>query len=96
MMQIYKGLKNDKKLLLEYFRDRAEEFLNDIKEQFGSTQYKEQANAINKSLIVARNNFITTLLQTAEKDRWTNKEKLECSSWSTSPSWNDQEEFDRI
>lgn len=77
-MVIDKSLKSKKITLLNYFRGRAEEFLNEIKFTYGNTQFKEQASAINKSLIETKDNLITTLLQKAEMEKWTNKEKLEC------------------
>ena len=77
-MNIDKSLKNKKTELLNYFRNRAEEFLSEIKLNYGNTQFKEQASAINKSLIETKDNLITALLQKANIENWTNKEKLEC------------------
>lgn len=77
-MNINKTLKNKKADLLSYFRNRADEFLSEIKLTYGNTQFKEQASAINKSLIETKDNLIATLLQKAEAENWTNKEKLEC------------------
>lgn len=76
-MKIDKNLKNKKTELLHYYRSRAEEFLGEIKLTFGNTQYKEQASAINKSLIETKDILLATLLQTAENQKWTNQEKLE-------------------
>lgn len=76
-MKIDKNLKNKKTELLHYYRSRAEEFLSEIKLTFGSTQYKEQASAINKSLIETKDILLATLLQTAENEKWSNQEKLE-------------------
>ena len=76
-MKIDKNLKNKKTELLHYYRSRAEEFLSEIKLTFGNTQYKEQASAINKSLIETKDILLATLLQTAENEKWSNQEKLE-------------------
>lgn len=62
---------------MHYYRSRAEEFLSEIKLTFGNTQYKEQASAINKSLIETKDILLATLLQTAENEKWSNQEKLE-------------------
>jgi len=70
-------MKNKKVELLNYFRNRAEEFLSEIKLTYGNTQFKEQSSAINKSLIETKENLIATLLQKAETENWSNKEKLE-------------------
>jgi len=77
-MIIDKSLKNRKSLLLNYFRSRSEEFLCDVKLTFGDAQFKEQASAINKSMIETKNNLIAALLQKAHAEIWTNKEILDC------------------
>jgi hypothetical protein len=76
-MDIEKSIKNKKVELSAYFRDRANEFLTEIKTKFADTQPDKRARAINEKLNQTKNNLITTLLQQAEKDNWTNKEKLE-------------------
>lgn len=76
-MKIDKNLKNKKTELLQYYRSRAEEFLSEIKLTYGNTQYREQASAINKSLIETKDILLATLLQTAENEKWSNQEKLE-------------------
>ncbi|MDR2581292.1 MAG: hypothetical protein LBC85_09910 [Fibromonadaceae bacterium] len=76
-MNINKSLKNKKTELLNYFRNRAEEFLSEIKLTYGNMQFKEQASAINKSLIETKENLTSALLQKAEVENWTNREKLE-------------------
>lgn len=77
-MNIDKTIKNRKTELLSYFRDRASEALTVIKVKFADTQSDKRARAINESLNQTKSVLITTLLQQAEKERWTNKEKLEC------------------
>lgn len=62
---------------MQYYRSRAEEFLSEIKLTYGNTQYREQASAINKSLIETKDILLATLLQTAENEKWSNQEKLE-------------------
>jgi len=74
---INKSLKNKKNELLHYYRSRANEFLSEIRLNYGEVQIKEQASAINKCLIETKDKLIAALLQTAEKEKWTNQEKLE-------------------
>jgi hypothetical protein len=76
-MNIDKNIKDKKQELLAYFRDRATEFLSQIKTKFAETQSDKRARAINEALNQTKNNLITTLLQQAEKEKWTNNEKLE-------------------
>ena len=77
-MNIDKTLKDNKTELLAYFRDRASEFLTDIKQKFAETQSDKRARAINECLNETKNKLITTILQQAEKEKWTHQEKLEC------------------
>jgi hypothetical protein len=77
-MKIDKTIKDRKIELLSYFRDRASEALTVIKSKFAETQSDKRARAINESLNQTKSALITTILQQAEKEKWTNKEKLEC------------------
>ena len=76
-MNIDKNIKDKKQELLAYFRDRATEFLTQIKTKFADTQSDKRARAINEALDQTKNNLTTTLLQQAEKEKWTSQEKLE-------------------
>jgi hypothetical protein len=77
-MNIDKTIKDRKIELLSYFRDRASEALTAIKEKFAETQFEKRGEAINKALRITKDNMIETLKQQAEKENWTNQEKLEC------------------
>jgi hypothetical protein len=77
-MKIDKTIKDRKIELLSYFRDRASEALTVIKSKFADTQSDKRARSINESLNQTKSTLITTILQQAEKEKWTNKEKLEC------------------
>lgn len=76
-MNVDRSVRSNKKELLAYFRDRGSESLAEIRQNFGSTQFREQAGAINKALVEARESLIRTLLQKAEVEKWTIQEKLE-------------------
>jgi len=77
-MKIDKTIKDRKIELLSYFRDRSSEALTVIKSKFAETQSDKRARAINESLNKTKSSLITTILQQSEKEKWTNKEKLEC------------------
>jgi hypothetical protein len=76
-MKIDKTIKDKKNELLSYFRDRASESLTVIKTRFAETQPDKRSRAINESLNQTKSILITTILQQAEKEKWSNKEKLE-------------------
>ena len=77
-MNIDKTLKEKKSEILAYFRDRASEFLNDIKQKYAERQSDKRARAINECLNETKSKLITTILQQAEKEKWTHQDKLEC------------------
>lgn len=65
-MNIDKNIKDKKEELLAYFRDRATEFLTQIKTKFADTQPNQRGDAINKAEDYKRqpnNNFIATSRQ---------------------------------
>lgn len=49
-----------------------------IKIKYADTQADKRARAINESLNQTKATLLATLLQQAEKEKWTNREKLEC------------------
>ena len=77
-MKIDKKLKDNKKELLSYFRNRADEVISEIQLTYGQTQYREQATAVNKALVETKQNLVAIVLQEAQKKKWNNTEKLEC------------------
>ena len=77
-MNIDKSLKENKAELLAYFRDRANEFLTEIKQKYAESQSDKRARAINECMNETKSKLITTILQQAEKEKWTHIEKLEC------------------
>lgn len=77
-MNITKQIKNDKTLLLQYFRDRSNEFIAEVDNQYGNTEYKKKAKKLNTLLIKARATLIEIIEQKGRKEKWTNQEILEC------------------
>lgn len=78
MIAIEKSLSTKKKDLLTYFRERAEESLEEIRRTYGSTEFKEQAKAINGAVKETRGNIIKALLQKATEEKWSYEEILQC------------------
>jgi hypothetical protein len=76
-MEINRNIRYKKDLLLDYFRSRSSEFLSEIRQRYGSTQYKLQASAINQNLIASKVALLENVIQKANKESWTNDEKLE-------------------
>lgn len=77
-MEITKETASNKTQLLKYFRDRSKEFLAEINNQYGNTEYKKKAKKINTLLVKARSTIIEIIEQKGKKENWNNQELLEC------------------
>lgn len=78
MITIDKSLGARKGDLLTYFRERANESLEEIRRNYGNTEFRQQASAINRATIETKDNIIKPLLQKTAKEKWSNKEVLQC------------------
>lgn len=77
-MNITKDTRNDKAGLLQYFRDRSNELLAAVNNDFGNTEYKKKAKKLNTLLVKARTTLVEIIEQKAKKEKWSNQEILEC------------------
>lgn len=78
MISISKDTRNDKAGLLQYFRDRSNEFLAVVNNDYGNTEHKKKAKKLNTLLVKARVTLIEIIDQKARRKNWTNQEILEC------------------
>ena len=62
--------------VLAYLRSRASEFLGDISQQFGASQFKKRASAINRALVREKTSLTSVIMQTADREEWSLEEKL--------------------
>lgn len=76
-MDISKQIRNEKEKLLKYFRDRSTEFIAEVNDEYGNTEYKKKAKKLNTLLVKARSTVIEIIEQKAKKDNWSNQEILE-------------------
>ena len=77
-MEIDKSFIRKKNELLEYFRNRASESITEIKKQFAENEPEKRAKNINNKLNATKSVIVAALKQRAEREKWTNKEILEC------------------
>ena len=77
-MNINKETAKSKIELLQYYRDRSEEYLAEVDSDFGKTEYKKKAKRLNRLLIQAKESLIEVVEQKSKKEGWTNTETLEC------------------
>ena len=76
MINIDKSLCARKAELLDYYRNRASESLEEVRRTYGATEFKNQAKDINTACIETRDNIIKALLQKAKAGKWSNEEIL--------------------
>jgi hypothetical protein len=70
--------KHKKDELLDYFRSRIAESLDEIQKIQGTHKYREQATAVNRAIAGIRNTLISALTQTAAREEWYKEDILEC------------------
>ena len=93
---IRKDLGSEKTELFDYFRNRASESLVSVKEQYGATQFKKRASAINREIISTRENLFRNIMQSAKKNNWPEKQLLESLLMTTYTSYVIMLEFRNI
>lgn len=76
-MEINRNIRTSKAYILDYFRNRASEFLAEVNNEFGNTQFKEKSKKLNTLLSRARITIVDIVEQKAKKENWTNEELLE-------------------
>lgn len=76
-MKIDKTIANRKEEVLKYFRDRSNEFLAEVNQSFGNSEYKKKAKKLNTLLVKAKTTIVEIIDQKAKKENWSNKEILE-------------------
>lgn len=75
-MEINKATLSDKKMLLNYFRQRAKEIQQELTIEYGRNNYKKITSKLQPQLKESRDNLIRVLLQKSSREKWTNTEKL--------------------
>jgi hypothetical protein len=68
----------DKQRLLQYFRERGEEKLADLRQELGNARYKQLAGGVNTSMGESLEAFKQVILRTSDADKWADSERL-CS-----------------
>ncbi|HZO71904.1 MAG TPA: hypothetical protein VFB60_06845 [Ktedonobacteraceae bacterium] len=78
MLTIDHTLKDKKEELLNHFRSRALESLEEICRIYGISQFRERAQAVNKAVTETKNTLIKTLTQKAGWEGWDKEDILRC------------------
>ena len=75
-MNINQELYKEKKVILHYLRNRAEESFNQIITVHGEQDFKKRASAINKAINGTTQNLRTIIIQRSIKESWSKEEIL--------------------
>lgn len=75
-MNLDRTLYQRKVEVLEYYRHRAAESVQQITQMYAESQYKLRAGAVNKAVQETRNILVATLQQHAKQEEWHNEEIL--------------------
>lgn len=75
-LKIERDFASCKEEVLAYLRSRSLEFVVDIAQQFGSSQFRKRAAAINRSLMLEKDNLVTVIRQTASREHWSQEDQL--------------------
>lgn len=78
MFEINRSLGERKQELLLYFRGRAEESLEKIRNEYGVHQFRESATAINRAIMGTKDTLVKAVAQKAQLERWMNEDMLKC------------------
>jgi hypothetical protein len=68
----------DKQALLRYFRERGEEKLSELRQEFGNQHYKQLADGVNKTIGASLDAFREVIIDKSDSDGWTDDDRL-CS-----------------
>lgn len=71
------SLRNNKAILISYFRNRANEILSELALNFSAADYKKKATAVNHAILQSKDNLINIVIETAHRNNWSNVEILE-------------------
>lgn len=66
----------EKHTLLAFFRNRADESLEEIRRELGAAQYREQSAALNQAMAKTEQGLTTTLSQVAHEHQWSQQDLL--------------------
>jgi hypothetical protein len=77
MIEFARSLSEQKVELLKYFRDRAAESLEEIRNIYGIQEFRERAIAINKAIKQSEDIIVQNLMQEAKNSDWDNARILD-------------------
>ena len=85
--EITPKLADDKAAILDYFRHRGEESMEDVTRQFAVSEAKPRAGALNTAVKESRDTLVSSILQQAQTDKWPTDSVLRCVLLSTYASY---------
>ncbi len=81
------NLSKSKAELLDYFRNRGEESMEEVTRQYSASEAQSRAGSVNKAVTATRDALIANIVQQARQENWSTEEKLKCILLTTYTSY---------
>jgi len=86
-IKIDNTMPENKKELIEFFRNRGNESLQLVQGKYSENEFKRRASAINKEIITTKELVVKNILQKAKNENWDNNTILNCILITTYASY---------
>lgn len=80
-------LARNKAALLDYFRNRGEESMEEVTRQYAVSEAQSRAGSVNKAVIATRDTLISNIVQQARQEKWPIDATLRCILLTTYASY---------
>lgn len=86
-MDISPKLADDKTSLIQYFKSRGDESLQEVTQEFAVSESQARAASLNKAVTATRDTLISSIIQQAKKDKWPTENLLRAILLTTYASY---------
>lgn len=86
-LRITPDLAQNKDALLEYFRSRGEESMEQVTREFAVSEHQARASSLNKAVTETRDTLISSIIQHSRSERWATEATLRCVLLTTYASY---------
>lgn len=80
-------LARNKAALLDYFRNRGEESMEEVTRQYAVSEVQARAGSLNKAVAATRDTLISNIVQQARNEKWPTESTLTCILLTTYASY---------
>ena len=84
---IVPDLSKNKSVLLDYFRNRGEESMEEVTRQYAVSESQSRAGSVNKAVTATRDTLISNIVQQSRNEKWSMEDTLKCILLTTYASY---------